>query len=121
PTTFASRLSNGVRRKLLRMGPSSLLRPLLRLGQFQKIQHLFPDEGASAFVAEIHMVFINDHDAHFHPFRPAWCADVGLDLGLKPAQEQRFGDRVPLVSATHAVDLWHNSIPPGGDSNTAFD
>jgi len=52
-----------------RKGASSLLRLLLRFGQFQEVQHLFPDQGASALVAEVHVIFIDDHHTHFHPFR----------------------------------------------------
>src|SRR2546426_12716808 len=95
-----------------RKGASSLLRLLLRFGQFQEVQHLFPDQGASALVAEVHVIFIDDHHTHFHPFRPARRADISLHLGFKLAQEQRLGDRFPLVSPSDAFNLCHTWIPP---------
>src|SRR5438309_595769 len=94
-------------------GTFGLLRLLLRFGQFQEVQHLFPDQGASALVAEVHVVFINDHHTHFHPFRPARRADICLHLGLKLAQKQRLGVRFPWVSATDALDLCITWFLPG--------
>src|SRR5207249_8022478 len=69
---------------------------------------------------EVHVVFINDHHTHFHPFRPARRADVSLHLGLKLAQEQGLGDRFPLIATTDALDLCHTWILRR-DSSIAFD
>src|SRR2546427_13038063 len=93
---------------MIRRPPRSTLFPYTTLFR----SHLFPDQGASALVAEVHVIFIDDHHTHLHPFRPARRADISLHLGFKLAQEQRLGDRFPLVSATDALDLCHTWIPP---------
>src|SRR2546427_1540886 len=64
---------------MIRRPPRSTLFPYTTLFR----SHLFPDQGASALVAEVHVIFIDDHHTHLHPFRPARRADISLHLGFK--------------------------------------
>jgi hypothetical protein len=88
----------------------SNLRCVGLLTQLQKGLHLLADEVSSAFIAEIDLILVDDHDPHSFPLLPAASADLGLDLGLEFAKEEGSCDRFTGLSAGNARNLCHN--PP---------
>jgi hypothetical protein len=62
---------------------------------------LLADEIAPAFIAEIDLVFVDDHDSHPFPLFPAAGADLGFDLCFELSEKQGSGYRFSRLSAGH--------------------
>ena len=60
---------------------------------------MFADQVPSAFIPEIDLVLVDNHDAHPFPFLPAARADFGFDLRFEnaPRMISCNGDRTPAV------------------------
>src|SRR5262245_9691534 len=78
------------------------------LAKFEKRFHLFFHELPAAFLAQINLILIDDHDPHAFPLFPAGFADLGLDFGFKPPHEERVSDNFSRLSTRDTLDVRHD-------------
>src|SRR5690349_22693311 len=55
--------------------------------------HLLLHELPTVLIAQIDLIFIDDHDPHRFPFFPTGFAHLGLYFSFKLSHEQSIGDR----------------------------
>ena len=77
------------------------------LAKFEKGFHLLLHEFSAALFAQVDLILVDDHDPHAFPLFPAGFADLGFDLGFKPAHEDGIRDCFSGLSTRDALDVCH--------------
>ena len=77
------------------------------LAKFEKGFHLLLHEFSAALIAQIDLIFVDDHDPHAFPFFPAGLADLRFDLGFKFSHEEGICNRFSDLSTRDALDVCH--------------
>lgn len=77
------------------------------LAKFEKRLHLLFHKLSAAFIAQIDLILVDDHDPHAFPLFPAGLADLGFDLGFKFAHEEGVCNSFSDLSTRDALDICH--------------
>ncbi len=77
------------------------------LAKLEKGFHLFLHKFSTALIAQVDLIFVDDHDPHALPLFPAGLADLGFDLGFKLPHEEGVCNRFSDLSTRDTLDVCH--------------